>query len=258
MSNYFIVFLSILMVFSCTSFTPLPEPSSGIPVSRRKAFWDSTPNTNELIFLGVAGDNLYKQKAITLALEDAARRVAFYQSVGGTMVYHEGHGIGFLDFRFDSDTTLDYDQDYRQYIAYLHFDPDRDVFEENQSVFVRTRYRTQGPLAIKYNYVTKNGTPRWINKPPTEIAGYLAGVGFAGPRMFHKDTVIASYENAVFDIVKSVSSRMYAKQEMLMNSMNTTSVTTISGMLRGFYVLETWTNPKTQAVWTLAIAREGK
>jgi hypothetical protein len=172
-------------------------------------------------------------------------------------------GSGFLDYRSEHQGALHYDEEgYGNYREALEFDPKQDVRIEHQAVFVRTRYRASRSLPVKHRYTAKNERPQWVDNPPRQISGFWVGVGFAGPRLYHKDTVIASYENAVFSIIESISNIVTSKVESVQNSgsafsslsvVNTNEVTA-SGTLGGFYVLETWTDPATKAVWTLAIA----
>jgi hypothetical protein len=218
---------------------------------------------SELIFIGVAGVRMNHQEAIDLALEDAARRVAFFQRVAGEVVHRVEIGSGFLDYRSEHETALQYDEEgYRKYREALEFDPEQDVRIEHQAVFVRTRYRASRSLAIKHRYGVTNERPQWVDNPPAQISGFWVGVGFAGPRLYHKDTVIASYENAVFSIIASIGNRVTSKVESVQGSGGIFSSFSVvnrnevaaSGTLGGFYVLETWTDPVTKAVWTLAIA----
>ncbi|MDR2398576.1 MAG: hypothetical protein LBD74_07465 [Spirochaetaceae bacterium] len=216
-----------------------------------------------LIFIGAAGVRLNQQEAIDLALKDAARRVAFFHQVGGTVVHQVEIGSGFLDYHSEQRTTLEYDEE--GYIAYreaLEFDPHRDVRIEHQTVFVRTRYRTSQRLSLAHQYARTDQRPQWVDNPPKELSGFRAGVGFAGPRLYHKDTVIASYENAVFAIITAISHTVRSEIASVQGSggvlapysqINRNEVRA-AGTLRGFYILETWTDPATKAVWTLAIA----
>jgi hypothetical protein len=230
-------------------------------------FWNLLPvngksgESNELIFIGVAGARMNPQEAIDLAVEDAARRVAFFESIGGEVLHRVDMGAGFLDYRSEHKTTLYYDEEYRRYREALEFDPEQDVRIEHQAVFVRTRYRASRRLLISHQYAAKNERPQWIDNPPKRISGFWVGVGFAGPRLYHKDTVIASYENAVFSIIESISNTVRSQMETSQASLGAFAFSAVSsnevsasGALQGFYVLETWTDPVTKAVWSLAVA----
>ncbi|MDR3114818.1 MAG: hypothetical protein LBU25_04795 [Treponema sp.] len=250
-----------VLLFSCAG---SPNPQGSVPLDQD--FLNFSPveeEKNELIFIGVAGVRMNRQEAIDLALEDAARRVAFFQRVSGEVLHRVEIGTGFLDYRSEHEATLHYDNEgYGNYREALEFDPEQDVWIEHQAVFVRTRYRASQSLPIKHRYAAKTERPQWVDNPPKRISGFWVGVGFAGPRLYHKDTVIASYENAVFSIIESISNTVTSKVESVQDSrgafssfsaVNSNEVKA-SGTLGSFYVLETWTDPLNKAVWTLAIA----
>ncbi|MDR1031043.1 MAG: hypothetical protein LBL76_09255 [Treponema sp.] len=255
------VLVCSFFLFSCAG-----SPDSQVSPRVDWDFWNLSPvnaEKNELIFIGVAGVRMNHQEAIDLALEDAARRVAFFQAVGGEVLQRVEIGSGFFDYRSENQATLHYDEEgYQKYREVLVFDPEQDVRIEHHAVFVRTRYQASQSLLIKHQYATKHKRPQWVDNPPKQISDFWVGVGFAGPRLYHKDTVIASYENAVFSIITSISNTVSAKVETTQNSgeifssfsaINSQEVSA-SGTLRGFYVIETWTDPATKAVWSLAIA----
>ncbi|MDR0630216.1 MAG: hypothetical protein LBG24_11410 [Treponema sp.] len=252
-----------VLLFSCAG-SPDSQVSPYVDVDQD--FWNLLPvngENSELIFIGVAGVRMNRQEAIDLALEDAARRVAFFQRVAGEVLHRVEIGTGFLDYRSEHQAALHYDAEgYGTYREALEFDPEQDVRIEHQAVFVRTRYRASRSLPVKHRYAVKNERPQWVDNPPKQISGFWVGVGFAGPRLYHKDTVIASYENAVFSIIESISNTVSSKVESVQDSGGAFSAFSVvnsnevraSGTLGGFYVLETWTDPATKAVWTLAIA----
>jgi hypothetical protein len=259
---WFGVLVCSVFLFSCTG-----SPDSKVSPAVDGDFWNLSPvnEKNELIFIGVAGVRINQQEAIDLALEDAARRVAFFQAVSGELLQRVEIGTGFLDYRSENQATLHYDEEgYRKYRDVLVFDPEQDVRIEHQAVFVRTRYQASRSFLIRHRYAAKYERPQWVDNPPKQISDFWVGVGFAGPRLYHKDTVIASYENAVFSIIASISNTVTAKIETTQDSGRTFSSfsainsheVSASGTLRGFYVLETWTDPATKAVWSLAIAEK--
>jgi hypothetical protein len=264
MKKWFLyICVTALLFFSCAGSPPAKNPKAAN--SQADVFWNTLPAGNQMVFIGVAGENIFnQQEAIDRALEDAARKIAFFYFVGGEVIHRENIGNGAFDYRVENKTTLDYDKEgYKKYIDALEFDADRDVRIENQAVFVRTRYADPGAPAVQYGYPAAGAKPGWIDSPPTEISGYLVGIGFAGPRLYHKDTVIASYENAVFALVHSLSSSVKSEITASQNSLDTfasysavtSSEAVSSGSVQGFYVLDTWTDPGTRAVWTLAVAK---
>jgi hypothetical protein len=215
------------------------------------------------VFFGVSGVRLNKNEAVSLALEDAARRIAFFNHVEGRLIQRELTGSGFFDYRSDSTAELYFAPDYRNLVAGLSFNPEKDVFIHNQALFVRVRY--PGAVwgeEIGYTPDRINGRPGWIDNPPSVISGYVAGVGYAGPRLFFKDAVIASYENAVFSIIKNMSTILIANESQSWGSgvfdfsVAGSNQVVAEGALKGFYILDTWADPRSMEVWTLAVAKE--
>jgi hypothetical protein len=216
----------------------------------------------EAVFFGVSGVRLNRDEAVSLALEDAARRIAFFDRVEGRLVQQAQTGSGFFDYRSDSTAELYFAPDYRDLVAGMRFDPETDIFIHNQAVFVRVRYPGAVLGGIGYTPNRINGRPDWIDNPPSVISGYAAGVGYGSPRLFFKDAVIASYENAVFSIIKNVSTTLVADESQSWGpgifdySAAGSSQAVSEGVLKGFYILDTWADPRSMAVWTLAVARE--
>jgi hypothetical protein len=211
------------------------------------------------VFTGVSsGHYLSTNRAVTLALQDAARRVSFFHSVEARIKYSEAYNPQFRLSHSDEEKELIYDTDYDKYIRFLEFDPERDVFEENGSLFIRTQYTGEAESPAHYRPAVSRGgrKPSWIDSPPAKIGGSFCAVGYAGPRLSHKDAVIASYENAVYALVQNNFYKVYASQQVYGSTMLDTAAAFASGIVKGFYVLETWTDPKTGVVWTLASARE--
>jgi hypothetical protein len=135
------------------------------------------------------------------------------------------------------------------------------VFQYENAVFVMARYR--GSLLLSYQSLPAGpgGKPGWVDNPPEKISGYAAGVGYAGRRNIHRDTVIASYENAVLAIIRNQTSKSWSSSEgfrgagFLDYSAVSQKGMSAEGVLTGFYVLEIWIDPAAKAVWTLAVAQ---
>ncbi|MFP3042894.1 hypothetical protein LQZ19_13835 [Treponema primitia] len=261
-----------LVVLSCAS---LPSKSSSPAVNPAKKgavqnsetaesrFWHSLPARDGLVFIGSAGVRSNRDDSIKLALQDIARKVSIFSSVEGEFVAHHKTGSGFFDFTADTKTSLAFNEDYQGYVESLDFDPDTDVIQYENSIFVRARYNGSGSIPI--NYELFNGTngskPSWIDNPPKEISGYTVGVGFASRRAVHRDTVNASFEAAIFSVIKEISSQITGGDVNYQGNgtfdYRTTNENTITarGVLNNFYVLDTWIDKSNKAVWTLAVAR---
>ncbi|MDR1636915.1 MAG: hypothetical protein LBR93_06220 [Treponema sp.] len=209
------------------------------------------------VFMGVSSAYyISKDRALTLALQDAARRVSFFHSVEAIIKSSEIYNPQFSIAQGDDKKELVYDTDYGKYIQFLEFNPKRDVYEEHGALFVNAIYTGETGGTAGFRRMTGVGKPSWVENSPEEIGGFLCAVGVAGARLSHKDTVIASYEDAVYTFAKNSFSIIYAAQQADENSLLDNSFILFSGIVKGFHVLETWTDPKSGAVWTLAAARE--
>jgi hypothetical protein len=212
-------------------------------------------NDNVLIFIGSARRHLRLSDSINAALRDAARKVAFYHSVSAETASHESSGA-LVGNTFVYAFELKDPSDYASYIDKLEYNDKTDVFEYDNAVFVRVGYRSDARINIDYKPVQNDNKPWWIDTIPLKIGSYLAAVGFSAPRLYHNDTVIASYENAIISMMESSCVRSRTIESETDRSINSSSLLITAGTLTGFFVLDTWTDPVTKSVWTLAIAKD--
>jgi hypothetical protein len=220
--------------------------------------WITFPKTNELVIVGVSGRQTKPETEIQIAREDAARKVSMYYGVYAEVESSQHTGAGFFDVAVDTTVNIEYDQQIERYLDKLVFDPERDVFTWNNAVYVRFTYPESFPGNISYQFdKNPNGSPKWTTSPPNEINGFPAGVGFGRRQERFRDTVIKSYEAAAASFVSIMSSSV-SSSETSTFSQGTSSVRQqSSGRLTSFLVLETWIDPVSEAVWTLAVARNG-
>ena len=212
-------------------------------------------NDNVLIFIGSARKYLRLNDSINAALRDAARKVAFFHSVSGEVVTHESSGALVGD-TFISKFEIKDPDDYLQYLDKLEYDRKTDVFESDNAVFVRVGYRSDIKINIDYKNVNNNEKPFWVDNAPGKIGTYISTVGFSPPRLYHNDTIVTSYENAIISLMESASTKIRIIESVTNKSNNMSSLMFTSGTLTGFFVLDTWTDPTTKSVWTLAIAKD--
>ncbi|MDR1325413.1 MAG: hypothetical protein LBK00_05190 [Treponema sp.] len=256
--------LSLGILSSCTSVGTSTRQSSGVKPAVNRAqtgeLWSMASSNGRLLFYGMSGRRSKPEEAIQLALEDAARKVAMFYSVEGSMVQQSTIGSATFDYSSTTDTTLLYDTDYKKYVDMLEYNPETDVFEYQQMLVVRAWHRTTSSVP-SYQSSWQNGRPTWTLEPPA-IPGFQVGIGYAGRRSVHKDTVNASHENALFAIISNRSnavqnnSTSYRGPGTFDYGSRTNSTITSSGRLEGFYVLETWEDPRDKSLWSLGIARQ--
>jgi len=224
---------------------------------------DQTINaqTSVLTFTGVSGKLSSREESIQAALKDAARQLSFFYSVRGYSVKQEQNGGGTFDFDINSVYRLLYDDELDKYLEQLVFNPATDIFENNNAVFVIVHIASDVPMPLYRGHSFRNERPRWIDTPPAEIEGFVAGTGFSSRLSSHSDTVIKSYEKAVIGIIENMNIRIRGKQQSFNNSsvfdsyQDSSNETSAIGELLNFYIIESWTDPKTLSVWTLAVAK---
>jgi hypothetical protein len=220
-----------------------------------------------MVFIGGANLRSNRDETINLALQDIARRISIFHAVEGKFVSYTKTGSSFFDYASDTQSSLAFNEDYLGFIEDLEYDPGADVMQVDNSLFIRARYRGPQTIRIQYDMPPVAGEkvkPAWVDSPPTEISGYSVGLGYAGRRASHRDTVNASFEAAIFSIIRTVSGQVSAGAVNYQGSgtfdYRSANDTTVRawGKLSGFYVLDTWIDPLNKGVWTLAIARVGE
>jgi hypothetical protein len=163
-------------------------------------------------------------------------------------------GSGFLDFSYVTGINLEYGSDYQKYTEKIVFDKEKNVVRRPEIVYITASYPASPGLA-GYKTAMIDGKPSWTKKPPLEISGFLAGVGYSGAQSRMKDTITKSYEAAISSIISRVSTQA-AAQEIDSGGGRTSSSTQISeAALVNCLALEIWVDAATKAVWTLAVAK---
>jgi hypothetical protein len=252
-----IVLLNMLLLAVCAGSANIPRLSSAPsapPAPLAFDFLVSTPVNNDLVFLGVSGRRLWRKDAVRAALEDAARKVALYHGVEGHFTQQGNRGLGFFDSEAVVEKELIFDNEaYKTIVKDLQYNPDTDVYEADDTIFVRARHAGNS-FTINYQRSSPEEKPAWINSPPRNFEGFVAGVGYANRHKYLKDAIIKSYEAAVYAIVRNTANTIGGSVNTYKDSANTAYTVSSSAVLSGFYVLEIWIDPETKAVWTLAVA----
>lgn len=223
--------------------------------------WTTMPEQGGLVVIGVSGRMSRLEASIENARADAARRVAMHSGIQAEIEHTLGEGAGFFDHFRGSAINIDFDRQAAKYRDALIFDPDRDVFIRDNAVIVRFTFPGVSPGAINFDSgQNPDGSPRWTRQTPREIAGFYAGVGFAGRRQRLADTMERSAEAAVVSIVSGIASSITASAGEQSSAHNRVSFIQqrSAGRLSQFTILETWIDPVSGAVWTLAIARRAE
>jgi hypothetical protein len=218
--------------------------------------WITRPVDGDVTVVGIAGRKRNRDEAIADALADAARRVSLYYGVYGEAVTVLREGSNLLDYFAGTDYTLNIHNAVERYIDALSFDKEKDVYEKNGAVYVRTRY-TGVQNVPPYRSGVTGAMPDWVRECQAEIPGFLVGVGASRNKGSLQKTCIASYENAVVSLLSRLSAQV---EESIIDvggrGRITQSVTKSKGTLSTVLILETWFDRKTGTVWTLLAAKE--
>jgi hypothetical protein len=252
------------MAGACSSAPPSAvSPRSEGSGPAQVNFWDTRPSGG-LMFIGGAALRSNREESVNLALLDIARKISIFNAVEGQFVSRNKTGSGFFDYAANTRSALFFDEDYLGFTESLEYDPGVDVMQIENSIFVRALYKGPDTVRIQYQRPPAergDSRPGWIDNPPGEISGHRVGIGYAGRRASRWDTVNVSFEAAIFSIIRTLASQVSAEAVNYQGAgsldYSDANDTTISakGKLKGFYVLDTWTDPSNMGVWTLAIAR---
>jgi hypothetical protein len=220
-------------------------------------YWLTAPSGEGLTILGVAGRYRREEDGINAARAEAARKLSFFHGLRGKTLSVNHVGSGNLDWYSATDTDFEYDREFEKYMEMLSYNPEEDVLTADGAVYVRFSCGIPLPGDLRYpGGKNRDGSPSWTTRPPAEIGGYQAGVGYARPQQRAGDTHNRSYEAAAAYIIAQLSSSAEAGEAEMSGEGRASSSWELSeGELVNFYVLETWREPDTGALWTLAIAK---
>jgi hypothetical protein len=266
------VFLSVLFILSCASVdTEKSNPvSPNVNAAEKKngksgtlsmqeqedaGRWFSGMQDGAFIIIGVSGRLTRAADEIPVAKEDAARKAAMYQGIQGSLISTSTSGAIFIDYSANSTLDLKYDTNYDQYMDRLSFDQDKDVIRGNGATYIRFKYDISGP-GIVYNPVKSTGRPEWTySRNLPQFPGYETVMGFARKRERMRNTIKASCDSAVAELIRTISSRLTVDLRSQTNSSSTSTSIYSEGSLVNFHVLEFWIDKDSGGVYTLAAAR---
>lgn len=235
--------------------SPQNMPTPSLEELFDSGYWITRPSGTTVTIMGIAGRRRNKDEAIAEALADAARRVALYHGVRGESASVLNQGSGNLDYFSDFDYRLDLLHNVEDYIHALVFDKEKDVLEKNGTVVVRVQYN--GVFSIPpYESVIENGMPSWVKNYGANIPGFLTGVSYSKNKGSPQKTYQASYENAIVSLLPQLSAKTANEVIDMAGGRITQNYSVSSGILEKVMILETWSDKKTGAIWTLLVARQ--
>ena len=223
----------------------------------------SSPQDGAIVVIGVASrqagrwGNEVSDSEVALAKDHAARKIALFYGISGTVESFHQQGASFFDFIAESRIHLESPvSDHTQFIERLIFDPDTDIFVFGRGTLVRFRYAANVSRVNFTGTADKNGRPSWLNNFDFDIDGYAAAVGFSQNQVWLRDTVTRAAESAAARLIKKMETKITTSVADVLGQGSLTHITsTSSGVLNDFRIIEFWIDPVSMSVYTLGIAR---
>ncbi|MCL1993922.1 MAG: LPP20 family lipoprotein [Spirochaetes bacterium] len=238
--------LAALLTFSCAG---IGRPTDG------RDFWITTPGAGDLTIVGVSGPQLWASRVTDNAREHAARNASMFHRVEARFFVRQAVGASIFHFENFSEYTITYDRNLEPFMERLSHDPDRDVLRAGNATGIRFSYPASLPAPVSFSTARNpDGSPSWTTMPPV-ISGYLVGVGHAGRRLRVGDAFASSTNAAIASIVSQIWISSTGRYVQVNSMVATVHTQERRGSITNFFVLETWVDPVSQSVWTLAIAR---
>ena len=251
-----VVFLS-----SCLSYAPQNVAGTNPEITLREQ-WEagrliSNSQDGALVVIGVASRHVVREDEITAAKNHAARKVAMFYGIRGSVESTMRAGMDVFGFYFNTQTSIRNIVDYEQFIERLQFDPDRDVLTIDGGTLVRFRYEA---MVTRVNFIgtmDNDSRPNWLDdRYLPELDGYIVAVGVSQNQLWLRDTVMLSAQAAALKLIENMSTRLRTTDVYVPGIGFISETLTISeGGLDNFRVLEFWINPRNRHVYTLGIAR---
>jgi hypothetical protein len=260
------VFISVILFFSCVSIDSVNEnatvnkndkyASSSIQEQHDTGRWFSGVQNGVFIIIGVSSKLESPAEEIDTAKKDAARKAAMYHGVQGNLISTNTSGVAYFGYSARSTLNLNIDTNYEQYMERLSFNPEKDLIRGTGATYIRFQYNISGP-DFTYTPEKSAGRPTWTyNRNLPQFPGYTTVMGYAGKRIWMKDTIAASYESAVARLIEIASSLVTTGTNSRDGQGSSTAIDIRSeGSFTNFHVIETWIDAVSGAVYTLATAR---
>jgi len=194
---------------------------------------------------------------VELAKDNAARKVAMFHSIGGTVESFHRQGAGFFDFIAESLISIQSAvTDHTQFIRRLTFDPEHDAVVFTGGTLIRFRY-TASVSTIDFARAAAAGSrPGWVDNPNLHLAGYATAVGFSRNQVWFRDTMMRATEAAAARLIKGMNTTIETVTVDIAGTGTLTYITSRSyGTMERFRVVEFWIDPRTMSVYALGIAR---
>lgn len=255
---FVMVVLSTVFVFfvpSCASSRNTADASAFSPPGQSN-YYTLDSQDGSLLVLGVSSRLVRRDDELEAAQEDAAKKVALYYGVSGSVESRYRTGASFFSYIADSEVSIESTRDHSDFIDGLTFDPETDVLTFQGGTIVRFRYGSGIPRINYSDTPGRNGRPTWINRNNFNIEGYVAAVGFSQNQVWLRDTVMKATEAAAARLITGIETSIENTVEDVQGQGSVTYITSkSSGILNEFRILEFWIDPANLSVYALGIAR---
>jgi len=265
--------MSVLLFFSCASVDSekqnSPSVNENAAVNKNEIYapssiqeqhdtgrWFSGVQDGVFIIIGVSSKLERPAEEIDAAKKDAARKAAMYHGIQGNLISTNTSGVAYFDYSARSTLNLNYDTNYEQYMERLSYNPDKDLIRGTGATYIRFQYNISGP-DFTYTPEKSVGRPTWTyNRNLPQFPGYTTVIGYAGKRTWMRDTINASCDSAAARLIESASSQITTSTSSQAGQSSSTEISIYSeGSLTNFYIMETWIDTVSGAVYTMAAAR---
>jgi len=263
MGKPFLFLCAVALLSACTSYSVMVENSpAALSMQSMQAQWESGTFTKdshggEIVVIGVSSRLVRRTDEILAAKNDAARKIAMFYGISGTVESFHRAGAGFFDFIAESRINIESAiTDYTRLIERLTFDPEYDVLEFSGGTLIRFTYSAEAARLNFTNTLDANGRPTWIdNRNLPSFDGYMTAVGFSQNQVWLRDTVMRSTQAAAAALLKMTGTSTET-ETVVFNGQAVTYIHSRSeGRFRNFRIIGLWIDPGNMSVYTLGIAR---
>jgi len=253
---FFIFFTASITVSCASSQKNTPNARVASPLEQSNYFTLDSQD-GSLVVLGVSSRMVKRNEEIAAAQEDAAKKVALYYGVSGSVESNYRQGASFFDYIADSSLNIESTiGDYSVFIDGLTFNSETDVIEFQGGSIVRFHYSAGIPRISYKGTLGTDGRPSWINRNNFSIEGYVAAVGFSQNQVWLRDTVMKATEATAARLISGMETVIETTVEDVQGQSSLTYITTkSSGVLNDFRIIEFWIDPSNLSVYALGVAR---
>ncbi|MEW5816405.1 MAG: LPP20 family lipoprotein [Spirochaetota bacterium] len=258
--------VSFFLLLSCRSsrnslpsFIPDGKQAAGstLPAERKSSWlWDTPPADDNPVFLTISPRFVEREKEREVCLTEASVQGAQFFFVRGKARFirqKTNTGIGYaanVEVSYDSKMA----KSLRDKLSIM------EEYQDDDGTYLITKLEDVSMGGVGFSTKMKAGRPEWIDSPP-EIDGYLSAVGVAQRKRLISDSLKASDEKALEELLKMVALEIKSvhREKSVDKAGTAVSETTFEqaeAELKGFYILSRWRSPDQNTYYSLAVCRK--